>query len=78
MDENEDIEVEFYEPEPAFIPEDSCVIGDLAEFLDKFNGDAVQYRSGGIYVLDRDSHKWGNVEDFGKPEPAKTKLSRVQ
>lgn len=67
-------EDELYEPVPELVHENSILIFDPAEFVEKFNCDAVWATPEGVFVLDRDSRKWVNVEG-GNPAP---KLKRVQ
>lgn len=72
----EDEEAEGYDPEAILIHEDSFLIFDQAEFCEHFHCWGAQLRDGVLFVLDRDTYQWKNVEDFGKP--ASLKLKRVQ
>jgi hypothetical protein len=77
--ENEEGEDEGYWPDPCLVHEESFLIFDPAEFAEKYNADGCMLRGGALFVLDRDTGKWGNIEDFGKARPVEgAKLKRVQ
>lgn len=80
-DEPEEIEdADEYEfSPPELVHDESCLLLDPDGFAETYNTTVVMLRAGCLWVLDRDTHQWRNVEDFGKPEqPPKPKLSRVQ
>lgn len=61
--EDEEVEeLDGYYPEPMGLHDDSCVIFDTVEFESVFNCYAVQYKAGVLWVLDKDSRKWVDVE----------------
>lgn len=53
---------ETYEPIPCEIAEGSCLIFDPAEFAELTGSIAAIVRDGGLFVLDRESRHWRNVE----------------
>lgn len=61
-----------YEPELVILYDNGSVIFDKDEFQEIFNCLAAQFYEGILYVLDRDSKKWRNVED-DKKSPSKLK-----
>jgi hypothetical protein len=74
--EVEDGEDESYLPQPELVYDESCLILDPLEFAEVYNASAVQMKDGAMFVLDRETHRWRNVEDFAKPDSPK--LKRVQ
>lgn len=68
-------EDEGYEPEDIILYDNGSVIFDKYEFQEIFNCIAAQFYEGILYVLDRDTKKWRNVEDDKK---APSKLKTVQ
>ena len=58
-DEEED---DTYEPYPVEVSEGSCLIFDPVEFAEMTNSVAVIVRDGGLFVLDRETRHWRNVE----------------
>ena len=77
-DDAEEAEGEGYDPNPQLVHEDSFLILDPIEFADHFNCWGCQLRNGDLFVLDRETYQWRNVEDFGKPQPAPRRLKGVQ
>lgn len=71
----EEGEAELYSPEPMGLHDDSCVIFDITEFEETFNCYAVQYKAGALWVLDKDSKRWVDVEGPDKP---KSNVRRIQ
>ncbi len=60
--EPDDTEEEEYEPEPCILGDGDVLIEDPVELFEMTHSIAMQVRDGGLYVLDRDSRKWRNVE----------------
>jgi len=65
---DDETEVEFYAPEPVYLHEDTCWIGD-PDALDPDSGAegvlAIQYRAGCLWYLDGLTRQWYNVEKDG-------------
>lgn len=55
-------EIEMYEPTIGELLENGALIFDTIEFAELTNSIAAQMRDGQIFVLDRDSRRWRNVE----------------
>jgi hypothetical protein len=63
------VEEEGYEIQPIALMDNGIIIFDPIEFSEKYKCDAVQYNEGVLYVLDRDTRSWHDVE---KPVKAAT------
>jgi hypothetical protein len=62
-DAPDDTEVEEeYEPEPCILGDGDVLIEDPVELFEMTHSIAMQVRDGGLYVLDRATRKWRNVE----------------
>lgn len=55
-----------YEPQPADVMADGCLLADPVEFFELTNSIAAIVRDGALFVLRRDSMKWENVESINK------------
>lgn len=51
-----------YEPMPEGVPDGDALIFDPVEFAEATKSLAVIVRDGAMFVLDRDTLKWVNVE----------------
>jgi hypothetical protein len=61
-DDLEDEVEEEYEPEPCILGDGDVLIEDPVELFEMTHSIAMQVRDGGLYVLDRETRKWRNVE----------------
>lgn len=57
-----DIEAEEYEPLAVALHDNGVVIFDTIEFAAEFNCFAAQYQDGALYLLDKETKLWRNVE----------------
>lgn len=74
---NADIEItenddEYYQPEPVTLIDSGVIIFDPIEFVEKYQCTAAQYFEGQLYVLDKTTSRWRNVE------PEKPKLTSAK
>ncbi len=60
--EPEEDEVEEYEPQPCILGDGDVLIADPVDLFETTNCIAMQVRDGGLFVLDRETRKWRNVE----------------
>ncbi len=65
-----------YDPEPADVMADGCLIADPVEFFEMTKSVAAIVRDGALFVLRREDLKWVNVESINQ-KPA-GKLSAVK
>lgn len=66
-------DAETYEPVPAILHDGGAMIFDPIEFAEIFNCHAAMFDQGMLYVLDRDTKQWHNIE----PDKKVTKLKPV-
>lgn len=64
---------EAYEPTMALLHDNGVVIFDILEFQEEFDCYAAQFTDGILYVLDRETKLWRQVE----PERKKASLKPV-
>lgn len=69
----EPAEEEAYEPTMALLHDNGVVIFDILEFQEEFDCYAAQFMDGILYVLDRETRLWRQVE----PERKKASLKPV-
>jgi hypothetical protein len=63
MSAEDEPEDEGYEPVPERVMDGEVLIADPWEFFEVTNGLAAIVRDGALFVLDRDTRKWRNVEE---------------
>lgn len=68
VDREELGDIEVYEPEPCSLGELEVLIFDPIEFTELTNSIAAVARDGALFVLDRETLKWRNVEDLKKEQ----------
>lgn len=56
-----------YEPVPEGVADGDALIFDPVEFGEATNSLAVMVRDGAMFVLDKESMKWVNVEALKRP-----------
>ena len=67
---------ESYEPEAISLADGEAILFDPAEFEEAFNAFGAMFSNGCLFYLDKDSRRWVNVEDHGKPRP--TSVRKMQ
>lgn len=60
-------EGDLYEPESVMMQEGELYIPDIVDFAEVLNCIAWQWVKGELFILDRESHKWVNVECGKRP-----------
>ena len=66
---------ESYIPEAIGLADGEVILFDPAEFEADFDAYGVMVREGCLFYLDKETKRWVNVEDHGKP---RAPLRKVQ